>query len=177
MKKLFTITLLLIAMTLSAETSGKDSLEAGSPDSSKVEKPISNTAKGKESNNKTAPQESSTLDLGLYMGIMGCVGFIVALIVLVMSFLSKKRLERRFARLDEKISELKTDFSEQVAEIKDFAEKQTSDVREEVLSEIQSQREMPMDTPPVKKEKIEQLESQNREKGLLCSVSKRGSIF
>lgn len=95
MKKLLTITLLLIAMTLSAETSGKDSLEAGSPDSSKVEKPISNNAKGKESNNKTAPQESSTLDLGLYMGIMGCVGLIVALIVLVMSFLSKKRLEWR----------------------------------------------------------------------------------
>ena len=105
MKKLLTITLLLIAMTLSAETSGKDSLEAGSPDSSKVEKPISNNAKGKESNNKTAPQEISTLDLGLYMGIMGCVGLIVALIVLVMSFLSKKRLEWRFARLDEKISE------------------------------------------------------------------------
>lgn len=163
MKKLFTITLLLIAMTLSAErVSNKDSEKTETPESSKVEKPISNNAKGKESNNKTAPQESSTLDLGLYMGIMGCVGFIVALSVLVMSFLSKKRLERRFARLDEKISELKTDFSEQVAEIKDFAEKQTSDVREEVLSEIQSQREMPMDTPPVKKEKIEQLESQNR---------------
>ena len=215
MKKLFTITLLLIAMTLSAErVSNKDSEKTETPESSKVEKTISKTAEEKESYynepkegstkdsektetpesskvgktiSKTAeekesyynePQESSTLDLGIYMGIMGCVGLIVALSVLVMSFLSKKRLERRFARLDEKISELKTDFSEQVAEIKDFAEKQTSDVREEVLSEIQSQREMPMDTPPVKKEKIEQLESQNRfEKKVYYALYQSGEQY
>lgn len=45
MKKLFTITLLLIAMTLSAErVSNKDSEKTETPESSKVEKPISNNS-------------------------------------------------------------------------------------------------------------------------------------
>lgn len=162
MKKLLTITLLSIAMTLSAETSGKESLEAGIPDSSKEEKPISNNANEKESNNKTASQESSTLDLGLYMGIMGCAGLIVALIVLVMSFLSKKRLERRFARLNEKISEMGMEFSEKVIEVKHFAEKITSDVRDDILSEIQNQSEKPKEILPVVNEKLGQPENQIR---------------
>lgn len=178
MKKLFTITLLLIAMTLSAErVSNKDSEKTETPESSKVGKTISKTAEEKESY-YNEPKEGSTLDLGLYMGLVGCVGLIVALSVLVMSFLSKKRLERRFARLDEKISELKTDFSEQVAEIKDFAERQASDVREEVLSEIQNQREMPMETPPRKEENIEQLESQNRfEKKVYYALYQSGDQY
>lgn len=162
MKKLLTITLLLIAMTLSAEgVSNKDSEKTETPDSLKVEKNISKTAEEKESY-YNAPKEGSTLDLGLYMGLVGCVGLIVALSVLVMFFLSKNRLEQRFVRLNEKINEMGMVFSEKVIEVKHFAEKITSDVRDDILSEIQNQSEKPKEISPVVNEKLEQPENQIR---------------
>ena len=109
----------------------------------------------KDANDGKKTDKESTFDLGVCLGIVGCVGFLVALAALAMSFLAKKKSEQRLDDLDDYVRRMKTDFSERMTEVKEFAKKQDSEMIRELQEELQQKKEetaeqLPAESPQKK---------------------------
>ena len=91
--------------------------------------------------------KESTFDLGGLLGIVGCVGLLVSIAALAILFLEKKKSERRLDEIDDDVRKMKTVFSEQIMEIKEFAKKQDREVMAELQEELRQREEKTKEQP------------------------------
>lgn len=165
MKKSYSVIMLAAAMTLSAEgiyakpqsdttKNGPDSLPAAHA------KPEHEQEGADES--KKADKES-TFDLGMLLGIVGCVGLLVSISSLALSFLVKKKSEQRLDDLDDYVRRMRTDFFERMTEVKEFARRQDSEMIRELQEELRQKKEETKEPLPAECSQKEETDTAEQE--------------